>query len=377
MIKRIIFGLVLCVVIAACSSSDDSGDNNNNGDGFNRTELLTNVADNIVIPAFQDLGAKLSAMDVARANFVNSQTQTNLDALSAAWLEAYRVWQHVELFNIGLAETASNLANDEGRGFVWYFNIYPVSASEIDGYAASGTYDLLDSLNDQGFPAFDYLIHGIATGDATALDKFTTNTNGAGYITYMTDVMSRMLSLNNQILNDWQNTYRGQFIATTENSQSGSFNKIANDFIFAYERGFRAQKIGIPAGVFSSNQIFPDKVEAFYKRDVSKILALESLTALENFFVGRAYNGSTTGSSLRTYLQFLDSDDIATAIQSQFSAVRSSINSLGNDFSSEIENNNTQVLATYEIMQAMVPLIKVDMRQALDFAIDFQDSDGD
>ncbi|GGI57243.1 imelysin family protein [Winogradskyella haliclonae] len=374
MIKRIIFGLILCVAIAACSSSDD-GNNGNNGDGFNRTELLTNLADNIIIPAFQDLGVKLSAMDVARANFVNSQTQTNLDALSAAWLEAYSVWQHVELFNIGEAEDVNTTSDD--RGFVRFFNIYPVSETEIDGYAASGTYDLTSVLVDQGFPAFDYLIHGIATGDATALDKFTTHTNASGYMTYMTDVMSRMLSLNNQILNDWQNTYKDQFISATENGLNGSFNKIANDFIFAYEKGFRAQKVGTPAGVFSAGQTFPDRVEAFYKGDVSKTLALESLTALENFFVGRAYNGSTTGSSLRTYLQFLDSDDIVTAIQSQFTAVRTSINGLGNNFSNEIENNNTQVLTTYEVMQAMVPLIKVDMRQALDFAIDFQDSDGD
>ena len=151
----------------------------------------------------------------------------------------------------------------------------------------------------------------------------------------------------------------------------------ANDFIFAYEKGFRAQKVGTPAGIFSSGSTFPESVEAVHKANVSRTLALESLTALENFFNGPTYNGSAAGASLKTYLEFLDNGDIVTAIQNQFSAVRNSINGLDEDFSNEIENNNIQVLATYEVMQSMVPLLKVDMRQALNFAIDFADSDGD
>jgi predicted lipoprotein len=373
MLKKICSIFFVAFVIIACSSSDDS--NSDPGDGFDRTALLTNVADNIVIPVFQDLGTKLTSMDVARANFVNNQTQANLDALSTAWLEAYKVWQHAEMFNIGEAEILNTASDD--RGFVRFFNIYPVSFSEIDNYAETGDYDLTSVLVDQGFPAFDYLIHGVASGDTTALAKFITNSDKTGYINYMTDVMSRMLALNNQILNDWQNTYRLQFISATENGLNGSFNNIANDFVFLYEKGFRAQKLGVPVGIFSSGQIFSEKVEAYHKRDVSKILALESLTALENFFIGKTYNGTVTGASIETYLQFLDSNDVAIAINNQFSAVRTSINGLDDDFSSEITNNATQVLATYNIMQAMVPLLKVDMRQALDFNFDFQDSDGD
>lgn len=373
--KRIVYTLIIAVLVVACSSSDDNNGGGNNGDSFDRTALLTNVADNIIIPAFQDLGTKLSALDVARGNFVNDQTQANLDAFSEAWLEAYKVWQHVEMFNIGEAE-AVNTTNDD-RGFVRFFNIYPISTSEIDGYASSGTYDLTSVLADQGFPALDYLIHGIADGDTTALEKFTMNANASGYINYMNDVTARMQTLNTQILNNWQNSYRATFIAATENGLNGSFNKIANDFVFVYEKGFRAQKIGTPAGIFSAGQTFPERVEAFYKKDVSKTLALESLSAIENFFKGRAYNSTATGASIESYLQFLDGADVATAISNQFGAVRTAIDNLGEDFSEEITNNNTQVLATYEIMQAMVPLLKVDMRQTLDFSFDFVDSDGD
>ncbi len=380
MIKKIIYALFIGLVIIACSSSDDNnGNNGNNGDGFDRTALLTNYADNIIIPTFQDLDSKLSALDVARGNFVNTQTESNLNLLSNAWLNAYRVWQHAEMYNIGFAETITNLTpeQDQNRGFVRYFNIYPVSESEIDGYATTGNHDLTDALTDQGFPALDYLIHGIASGDATPIDKFTTNANANGYITYMQDVIARMRTITTQIINDWQSSYKTIFIAATENGTSGSINKIANDFVFTYEKGFRAQKVGTPAGIFSAGQTFPDKVEAYYKENVSKTLALEALNAIENFFMGKAYNGTTTGSSIQSYLQFLQASEVDTEISNQFTAVRNAINGLDENFSEEITTNNTQVLAVYEVMQAMVPLFKVDMRQALDFTLDFNDSDGD
>lgn len=371
MLKRLIFLLIIAVVIS-CSSDDSSG-SNNSGDGFDRTALLTNMADNIIIPAFEDLATQLSAFDVARGNFVNEQTQDNLDALSTAWLNAYKVWQYVEQYNIGEAETIGS----QERGFVSYFNIYPVSATEIDGFATSGTYDLTSTSADQGFPALDYLIHGVVDGDAMAIDKFTTNTNASGYITFMADVTSRMLSLNNQILNNWQNSYRATFIAATESSLNGSVDKMVNDFVFYYERGFRRQKLGTPSGVFSAGLTFPNSVEGNFKSDVSRTLALESLTAIENFFVGRAYNGTTTGASLESYLEFLNRSDVSSAITTQFSAVRTALNGLDENFSDEITNNNTQVLEAYAVLQAAVPLLKIDMFSALSIALDFNDNDGD
>ena len=146
-----------------------------------------------------------------------------------------------------------------------------------DRNAASGTsYDLnADAyFAAQGFPALDFLIHGIAESDTTPLDKFTTNANFEGYIAYLADVQTQINTRSNIILNDWQNTFRDEFVANTSSSATGSISKIVNDYINYYERALRANKIGTPAGNFSAGQTFPDKVEAYYKNDVSKELAL-------------------------------------------------------------------------------------------------------
>jgi predicted lipoprotein len=374
MLKKVFILFTIAMVVIACSSTDDSNGSGTN-DGFNRTELLTNVADNLIVPAFQDLQTKLSALDVANESFVTNKSVTNLELLSDAWLDAYKVWQHVQIYNLGEAD---NLGGGE-RGFVSFFNIYPVTVADIENGANTGNYDLntANYHDAQGFPALDFLIHGVATGDALPIDKFITNSDSNGYTTYLTDVITQMITLNDAIVNSWESGYRDTFIDNTDSGVNGSFNKLANDLIYSYEKDFRAQKVGIPAGVFSNGGSLPETVEAFYKKDVSKELALEALIGIENLFNGVGYASTTTGSSLNTYLEFLDRADLVIEINNQFTAAENAINGLNENFYQQTIDNNAQMTAAYDIIQAAIPKLKVDMKQALNFVIDYVDGDGD
>ncbi|WP_299101508.1 imelysin family protein [uncultured Winogradskyella sp.] len=375
MLKKIIL-FVIVVVAISCSSSDDNGGSNNN-DGFDRTALLTNVADNIIIPAFQDLQAKLLVLDIAKDNFVSDKSNANLEALSDAWLEAYKVWQHVQIYNLGEAD---NFGGGE-RGFVSFFNIYPVTVADIENGANTGSYDLntANYHDAQGFPALDFLIHGVATGDTLPIDKFTTHTDFNGFTTYLEDVVDQMITLNDAIVNNWESSFRNTFIANTNSGLNGSFNMLANDIVYSYEKDFRAQKIGIPAGIFSNGGTLPETVEGFYKRDVSKELSLEALAGIENLFNGVSYSSlsSISGSSFSAYLEFLDREDLVTEINNQFAAARNAIDGLNDDYFQQINDNSIQMTAAYDIIQAAVPKLKVDMKQALNFVIDYVDGDGD
>ncbi|GAA4235888.1 imelysin family protein [Postechiella marina] len=376
-IRKIFLALVAIGSIVACSSSSSDDGPSGKTDTFDRGLLLANIADNIIIPAFEDFQIKLSALDVARGNFVNDINQTNLDALSNSWLEAYKVWQYVEMFNIGKAE---GIDNTNHIGFVSFFNIYPLEVADVQNGADNGNYDLTTSNyhDGQGFPALDFLIHGLADADGTSIEKFTTNTNKDGYVNYLTDIVSRMISLNNTILNDWKNGYRNSFVANVESSKTGSVNKTVNDYVSYYERGLRANKFGIPAGNFSNSPL-PETVEAFYKQDVSKELALEALKAVQDFFNGKAYNGSTNGESYKSYLIALDRSDLATLINSKFDAAREKIQVLDNNFFNQINTDNTKMTEAYDALQLVVVSLKVDMMSAFDISIDegFQDNDGD
>ncbi len=376
-IRNIFLLLTVFTLIIACTSSSSDDSSGSGSDNYDRSALLTNVADNIIIPAFEDLQSKLLNLDTARANFVSDVNQSNLDALSDAWLEAYKTWQYVEMFNIGKAE---GIDNTNFIGFVSFFNIYPLEVSDIENGAADGNYDLTTSNyhDGQGFSALDFLIHGIADTDTNPLEKFTTNSKKDGYVTYLDDVVARMNALTNTITDDWKNSYRDIFVTNISSSTTGAVSKIVNDFVFYYEKGLRANKIGIPAGNFSNNPL-PEKVEAFYKKDVSKILALEAISAVQDFFNGKQYNGTTTGESFKTYLEALNRSDLATTINTKFSNAKQKLQDLDTNFYNQINSDNTKMTQAYDALQLAVVSLKVDMMSAFDVDIDegFRDNDGD
>ena len=106
---------------------------------------------------------------------------------------------------------------------------------------------------------------------------------------------------------------------------------MTNDFIYYFEKGLRANKIGIPAGIFSNDPI-PTAVEAFYKGDVSKELALEAMSASKNFFIGKHFNSEMIGTSLDSYLNFLSissNNNLSDIIVSQFADAENQLSQLG------------------------------------------------
>ncbi|MBD0833284.1 imelysin family protein [Aestuariibaculum sediminum] len=372
MIKKVVSVIVLALVIAACSSSDGGGSKPT--DNFDRQTMLLNWADNIIIPVFQDLNAELSALVEAKNTFVTTANQTNLEALRSAWLNAYKVWQYAEMFNIGKAEAIY---------FSAYMNIYPASVTEIESNIANGSYDLNQSNNQDatGFPALDYLLYGVANDEATILDIYTTNTNAESYKTYLSDVVDHMKSLNESVLNDWTSSYRDIFVNSTGNTVTSATNKIVNDFIYYFEKGLRANKVGIPSGVFSSGVLYPEKVEGYHNQEISKELALAALKASQDFFNGKHYNGSTSDNSLSSYLDYLKtitgSEDLSALINSQMNAARTQLNTLDNNFANQINADNTKMTMTYDELQKVVVLLKLDMVQAMNISVDYVDADGD
>lgn len=373
-LKKIVPLCIGIFIIISCSSSSDDGPDTN--DNFDRAALLTNMADNIIIPALVNFQSEMSDLDTARSTFVNDISQTNLDALSVAWLDAYKTWQNVEMFNIGLAET---LSVDANSGFGVLFNRYPLSVSELETNVSSGSYDFEDTnlYDTQGFPALDFLIHGVANSDLVAIDKFTTNANADNYIIYLTDIVSRMQTALNNIVNDWQGSFRNSFVNNTSSSATGSVNKIVNDFIVYYEKALRANKIGIPAGNFSNAPI-PSTVEAFHKKDVSKELALASLDAVVKIFNGQSLvGGATSGESFASYLEALNRGDLKTQIDNQFQEAKEKLTVLDDNFVNQINTDNSKMTEAYDALQGAVILLKVDMASAFNVVIDFQDSDGD
>ncbi|RBW56647.1 peptidase M75 superfamily protein [Tenacibaculum sp. E3R01] len=366
--KKGLFILVLTMLGVACSSSSDNPDNKTD-DTFDRSKILTNVADNIIIPSFKEFKNKVVDLKTKSSAFTNSPTQSTLDNLRTSWYNAYKSWQYVAMFNIGKAEELE---------FVNFINIYPVSKADIESNITNGGYDFTHPNNHdaQGFPALDFLLHGTGVNDTEILEKYTTNSKAANYKKYVTDVVQKINETAVAVVNDWEGTYREKFVTSTGNTATSSLNKFVNDYIFYYEKRLRAVKIGIPAGNFSST-VLPEKVEAFYKKTISKELALESLFAVKALFNGTYFKSSTEGSSFKAYLNALNKNDLATKINAQFDAAKAQINTLNSNFNQQIADDNTKMTKAYDELQKAVVLLKVDMLQAFNVNVDYVDADGD
>jgi predicted lipoprotein len=370
--KKTLLILGFIVIIAACSSN--GGEKNADENNYDRTALLTNWADKIIVPSYINYQAKLEILTTNTASFVGTPTEVNLQSVRASWLEAYKAYQYIAMYNLGKAEEI-NLTQAS--------NTYPTSTIGIENNIASGVYNLslLSQFDKQGFPALDYLLNGLGSNNANILAFFTTNANETNYKQYLTAVVTKLKSNSDIVITDWNTNFRKSYIANNGTSVSSSVNQTTNLFVKFLEKDIRTGKIGIPAGVFSNGVKYPEKVEAFYKNDVSKELLNVSIKAAQDFFNGKHFNATTTGEGFKSYLDFLNAtknnQKLSEIINSQFNTIYSTNNILNTSFSQQINTDNTKMITAYDALHKNVINTKLDMMKELKITIDYVDGDGD
>src|SRR6476659_10008029 len=128
--KKIVFILSFFAFVYACSSGDDG--NKNTSDGYDRTALLTNWADNIIIPSYQNYQAKVQVMVTNTNTFVATPTEANLQTLRTSWIDAYKAYQYVTIYGFGKSLDIH---------FKEATNTYPTDALGIEANVTAGTYD--------------------------------------------------------------------------------------------------------------------------------------------------------------------------------------------------------------------------------------------
>ena len=372
MFKKSIIYINLLFLLTIFFSCSDSSESNEDiiVDDFDRQSLLINITDNIILPAFGDFKEKIEVLEQSVTTFGNDPTLVSLEQVQSHWLEAYKTWQYIEIFNLGKAEEIY---------YIQKMNTYPATVSKIENNISTGIYNLESNNNNwvaQGFPALDYLLFGIADNDTNTL-LFYQNNDNITHLEYLNDVVSQMVSITELVHQDWVLT-RDVFVSSSGNSATSSLNTLTNDFIYYFEKGLRTNKFGIPSGVFSANNTRPSKVEAYYNSNVSKLLSLEALKGVKNFFIGQSYNSTSSGKSLKDYIEYMTEDTILTsAIITKFDESNGLINGLNDNFVNQINSNNSLMIAVFDKLQEGVILLKTDMLSALSISVDYIDADGD
>ncbi|MBW7912107.1 MAG: imelysin family protein [Taibaiella sp.] len=355
--------MVLTTLSISCKKNNDSPSDN----GMDRKPMLENYASNYIVPAYADMVQQLSTLKTSVEVFTAHPDGTTQAAAQAAWRSAYITWQKVDLLEFGPAYDKSLRT---------YMNIYPVTVSKVEGNVSSGSYDLetFGSKDAQGFPALDYLLNG------TTLDKYTTDPQAANRKQYLLAVIEKMLQKTTEVRNEW-NDYKNTFISNTGTDAGSSLSEMVNNYVLYYERYFRSGKIGLPVGAMSGVAKV-DLTEAYYTQGLTKELALTAMTSVINFYSGKSYDGASTGESMKSYLAAIGTKDdngtlMADLITQEMNEALAGIQNMNGSLQDNIQNNRTAVLNTYEQIQEVVPLLKVDMVSAFSISITYTDNDGD
>lgn len=369
--NRFVTYCLLILLLGACKKNPDV--EKNDGNGMDRKEVLTHYADSVIIPGYAGFKTHFDRMINAGESFVSDPTINALSSFRTEWANAYIQWQKVELLDFGPAEYYT-LRN--------FYNIYPAdTAGMVANYSnTNANLDVPASYSQQGFPALDYLINGVASDDAAIVSYYKGDGKRGAYIQRLLD---RMTSLLGSVMSEWNGSYRNTFIEKTGLDISSSTSKMVNGIVLHYERYIRSGKVGIPSGVMLNGVIAPEKVEAFYKKDISLALAQSAHDAYISFFNGKTSGSDKEGPSLKSYLDALDAKDpqsgklLSQLINEQFNIVRSGMNSLKPSFYEQINTDNEAMKMVFTDMQAAVRMLKVDMTSAMSITITYTDNDGD
>ncbi|HSZ72268.1 MAG TPA: imelysin family protein [Cytophagaceae bacterium] len=343
---------------------------------YNRTPLLTNIGNNIIVPNYQALATALNQLDSGVTAFKNAPDATSLSNVQELHKAAYKIWQRCTTFDFGPA-TDNIGASGSFRSLM---DTYPADVVSINSNIAK-TPDQQSNLDAvfsiQGFPAVDYLLFGTGTDNTAILAKYTTATDATNRFNYLSKITSRMKDKTNTVLNTWLPTggnYINTFISNNGTDAASSMGLLMNQFVQDYDN-MKYYKMYVPLNSDSS------EVEAFYSGISSELIQLE-LKASQKLYLGQGAS-STDTIGFDDYLIGIDatrqSDGTALdpLIKAQYISAVNKMTLVPDPLAITLSNNRGTVLAAYGELQRQLPLIKQEMPAAMGILISYGDNDGD
>lgn len=357
---------------SSAKKEDNSCVYDNSSTDFDKKAMLENIANNYITPAFNNYRSYVIKLDSMAEVFTTQPTEQGLSELRNLWLNTTLSWQDVALFDFGAANYILLKSQT---------NAYPADSLLIENHITSGTWNLdwSDNYDAKGLQGLDYLLNKRGLTESEKVIFLTGTQNSKDYLNAITDDL-----LNNiNYAHDGWSTGVTDFINDYEsNSDGSSISTLVNAMCLHYEFYVRRGKVGLPLGVFNafSQTEMPEIVECFHYGQ-SLPFAKRAVESLRDYINGVHYSTKENGIGLDDYMDFVgataNNENLSAVINSQIDNILSDLNTLNDPFSSEIMNNKPQVQTTYETMQNLVPLIKVDMTSALGVLITYADNDGD
>ncbi len=347
-----IFGMLLLLV--SCKDKTTT----NQEDTFKKTELLTHLADNYILPEYANLQSKVNTLFTTWNSFENQPTENQFDTLKNQWKSADIRFQYVKMFDFGPGMN-QNLTMTLGT--------FPTDSVTIEANIQSGSYNLssISNYDAIGFPALYYLLF-----KSNAYQEITTSPARKKYIR---EVVLKMKNEIDQTVSEWT-TYRNSFVDGSSNSSTSPFSLLVNNYIRDYEV-LKWTKLGYPLGANTGSAKNPFYLEA-RNSAIGKELLSANLLALQSVYLGKGSNGKN-GKGFHDYLIALGKNTTASTLTSNWNLFNQQCNALHPNLEIALTNETQQMIALYNAIHNNTIALKTDMVGAFGVLITYSDNDGD
>jgi len=362
--------LILFTFFTACDT--DSGSEKVD---FDREAFLVNMADNVVEPSIENFASQAEGLSAATNSFNINLSLESLEVLRSEFKGTWLSYQHLAFVHVGPVSSV-NLRDR--------VNIFPTDTEIIEENIASQNYVLGSAANvaAKGFPALDYLLFGTGDSDEEILSYYGDPDFGNNRLQYLSDVVEDIQTTSNLMADGWAD-YRSTFVGNTGTDVGSGTSLLVNEYNFQFDIRIKNAKIGFPSGgnPRTGGVLSPESVEAYYS-GWSGELAEKAVQSSIEVFKGEHFNSSENGLGLDDYVSALgaktrDEMNLSTAIINQKMMVLEEMEKIEVPYSEAANTEGGQLVNVYQKLQAVIPLIKVDMTSAMSVSITFQDNDGD
>ncbi len=351
------FLLLLAVVIATSACNKEEEDEGKSD--FDKKKLLTNLSENMIIPAVKAYNDDVNALLSDFGDFKQNTTAQQLDIVRESWKQAYMSWQTVKIFDFGPMRDIGMKGPNA---------TYPIDTSQINDNVQSGGYNLASASNVDaiGLSTVDYLLYR-----AGALDSLQNNPKVTDYAD---DVIGKLVNESNTITTEWS-SYQSTFNNSTGTSSTSAFSKLVNEYNRDFELA-KTAKVAVPLGKQSLDVPLPTYVEARYS-DISFDLLRASLVALKKVYNGQSFETGSDGVGMDDYLVHLKENDLDNTIDAGYQEMIDKTDEFSMPLEDALENDTQRMNELYNLLEGHVVHIKTDMTSAFGVLITYQDNDGD
>ena len=353
-----LFGL-LTLFFTSCDTSNDSVE-------FDRTEFLTQYADELIIPTINSFSDKLNSFRTGVNSISFPPSEEDIQSLRADWLALHSDFISINTFSFGPAGRDGLI-----KPMIEEVGAFPPLTQVIEDKIENQEFSTDDSFRkSRGLLALEYLLY--SPSDVNQYLEGLTSSKWD----YFVAVTNHLHAYMNPIKVSWDiGGYRQVFIENDGTNVQSSTAQCYNTWLKSFE-SLRDLKLGDPMAFSAGfDEINPLLFEAYYSNSAIRYLK-EHFNRIIYIWGGDL----TSDQYWVSYLKSVDGGEtLVESVRAEVSTISDILDSIPEDIPlDELVNSHSEELNTlHQALQEITHYFEGDMSSLLNIPVTFDTDDGD